>query len=87
MEELVKEIGTFLFVTLATKVITWRQRCFRHTVPQSLPSRYFQIHHLSTTPLPESARKLNRQSDRRLSAKLEPTFGDRRCRVVSVTEP
>jgi hypothetical protein len=30
--ELVK--GTFLSVTLATKVTTWRQRCFRHTIPR-----------------------------------------------------
>jgi hypothetical protein len=33
------------------------------------------------TPWPESA------SDRRFSAKLVPTFADRRCHVVSVTDP
>jgi hypothetical protein len=31
--------------------------------------------------------KLYRQSDRRLSAKLVPTFADRWCHVVSVTDP
>jgi hypothetical protein len=34
---------------------------------------------------PESASELYRPSDRRLLAKLVPTFADRGCRVVSVT--
>jgi hypothetical protein len=37
--------------------------------------------------VPESASKLYRASDRRLSAKLVPTFADRGCYVVSVTDP
>jgi hypothetical protein len=39
------------------------------------------------TPCPESASELCRPSDRRLSAKLLPTFSDRGCLVVSVTDP
>jgi hypothetical protein len=39
------------------------------------------------TPWPESASELYLPSDRRLSAKLVPTFADRRCRVVSATDP
>jgi hypothetical protein len=39
------------------------------------------------TPWPESASELYRLSDRRLSAKLVPTFADRESHVVSVTEP
>jgi hypothetical protein len=39
------------------------------------------------TPWSGSANELYRPSDRRLSAKLVPTFADRRCHVVSVTEP
>jgi hypothetical protein len=39
------------------------------------------------TPWPESANELYRPSDRRLSAKLVPTFADRGCHVVSVTDP
>jgi hypothetical protein len=35
----------------------------------------------------ESASELYRPSDRRLSAKLLPTFADRGCQVVSVTDP
>jgi hypothetical protein len=35
----------------------------------------------------QSASELYRPSDRRLSAKLLPTFADRGCRVVSATEP
>jgi hypothetical protein len=38
-------------------------------------------------PWPESASELYRPSDRRLSDKLVPTFADRECRVVSVTDP
>jgi hypothetical protein len=39
------------------------------------------------TPWSESASELYRPSDRRLSAKLVPTFANRRCHVVSVTDP
>jgi hypothetical protein len=39
------------------------------------------------TPWSESASELYRPSDRRLSAKLVPTFADRGCHVVSVTDP
>jgi hypothetical protein len=40
----------------------------------------------SLTPWPESTRELYRPSDRRLSAKLMPTFADIECHVVSVTD-
>jgi hypothetical protein len=36
------------------------------------------------TPWPESASELNIPRDRRLSAKLVPTFTDKLCHVVSV---
>jgi hypothetical protein len=39
------------------------------------------------TPWPESASELYRPSDRRFSAKWLPTFADKRCHVVSVTDP
>jgi CBS-domain-containing membrane protein len=39
------------------------------------------------TPWPESASELYRPSDSCLSAKLVPTFADRECHVVSVTDP
>jgi hypothetical protein len=39
------------------------------------------------TRWPESASELYRPSDRSLSAKLLPTFADRGCHVVSVTDP
>jgi hypothetical protein len=39
------------------------------------------------TPWPESASELYRPSDRRLSSKLVPTFADRGCHVVTVTDP
>jgi hypothetical protein len=39
------------------------------------------------TPWPGSASELYQPSDRRLLAKLVPTFADRRCHVISVTDP
>jgi hypothetical protein len=39
------------------------------------------------TPWSESASKLYRPSDRRLSAKSLPTFADKGCHVVSVMDP
>jgi hypothetical protein len=39
------------------------------------------------TPWSESASELYRPSDNRLSAKWLQTFADRRCHVVSVTDP
>jgi hypothetical protein len=39
------------------------------------------------TPWSESASELRRPSDRRLSAKWLPTFADKGCHVVSVTDP
>jgi hypothetical protein len=38
-------------------------------------------------PWPESASELYRPNNRRLSAKLMPTFADRWYHVVSVTDP
>jgi hypothetical protein len=39
------------------------------------------------TPWSESASELYRPSDRRFSAKWLPTFADKGCHVVSVTDP
>jgi hypothetical protein len=41
---------------------------------------------LRITPWPESASELYRPSDRRLSAKLVPTFAGTGCHVISVTD-
>jgi hypothetical protein len=42
---------------------------------------------INQSPWPESACELYRPSDLRLSAKLMPTFADRGCNVISVTDP
>jgi hypothetical protein len=39
------------------------------------------------TPWSESASELYRPSDRRLSAKWLPTFADKGCHMVSMTDP
>jgi hypothetical protein len=43
--------------------------------------------HKKKTPWSESVSELYRPSDRCLSTKSLPTFADRRCQVVSVTDP
>jgi hypothetical protein len=47
------------------------------------------VHHLlqKQTLWPEFASELYQPSDRRLSVKFVPTFADRGCHVVSVTDP
>jgi hypothetical protein len=49
---------------------------------QKIQNQYHQI-----LPLNKSASKLYRPSDRSLSAKFVPTFGDRGCSVVSAIDP
>jgi hypothetical protein len=51
---------------------------------------YFDVHSWflkKKTPWSESKSELYRPSDRRLSAKWLPTFADRGCHVISVTDP
>jgi hypothetical protein len=60
-----------------------------HLVPHT---HYAKIHGNTTTnnkqtPWSESASELYRLSDCRLSAKWLPTFADKGCHVVSVTDP
>jgi hypothetical protein len=49
--------------------------------------RATEVRNKKKTPWSESASKLYRPSDRRLSAKWLPTFADRGCHVISVTDP
>jgi hypothetical protein len=42
---------------------------------------------LNQTPWPKSASELYSPTDRRMSAKLVPTFVERGCYVVSLTDP
>jgi hypothetical protein len=64
-----------------------------HWPPRPQPSSYLTLFHRrylklkKKTPWSESASELYRSSDRRLSKKLLPTFADRECHVVSVTDP
>jgi hypothetical protein len=56
--------------------------------PAPLPTRNWQKPiYIYKTPWSESASELYRPSDRHLSAKGLPTFADRGCHVVSVTDP
>jgi hypothetical protein len=66
----------------------WLERCELCITPlcnifQRVAFRKVKI----KTPWSESASELYRLSDRRLSTKWLPTFADRGCRVVSVTDP
>jgi hypothetical protein len=58
--------------------------------PQLVPSLTHRMsvikYEICLSSWPESASELYRPSGRRLSAKLVPTFTDRECHVVSVTD-
>jgi CBS-domain-containing membrane protein len=56
-------------------------------LPGSRVIMRIQVNKTKKTPWPDSASELYRPSDRRLLAKLVPTFADRGCHVVSVTDP
>jgi CBS-domain-containing membrane protein len=65
---------------------------FRGLSPRANYTDSHDILYIRTTtnkqiPWPESASELCRPSDRRLSAKLVPTFADGGCHMVSVTDP
>jgi hypothetical protein len=53
----------------------------------SIGNRKSLVYQLIQTPWLQSASELYRPSDRRVSAKLVPTFADRGCCVVSATDP
>jgi hypothetical protein len=57
------------------------------TAPYSVIILYTANKKKKQTPWSESASEPYRLSDRRLSAKLVPTFSDRGCHVVGVTVP
>jgi hypothetical protein len=58
---------------------TWK----KHVLEETFDTLKIKL----TPPWPESATKLYQPSDCRLSAKLVPTFADRGCHMVSVTDP
>jgi hypothetical protein len=62
-------------------------RAGRGLLPRNFISLFLVFISVKKTPWLESASELYRPSDRRLSAKLVPTFADRWCHVVSVTNP
>jgi hypothetical protein len=70
---LIAQFPTFLSMTLVSYILSKKKGRASQTNKQ--------------TPWSESASELYRPIDRRLSAKLVPTFADRRCHVVSVTHP
>jgi hypothetical protein len=75
--------NTFLYLWEITPV--WCSgACHKRNDPVKNTSLYIKK---NWTPWPESTSELYRSSDRRLSAKLVPTFADRWCHVVSVTDP
>jgi hypothetical protein len=50
-------------------------------------ARHINLFNSNLTPWSESASELYRPSDRSFSAKCLPTFADKGCHVVSVTDP
>jgi hypothetical protein len=64
----------------------YRQHRHHHKNGCSLLGQAEILNNKKQTPFPESANELYRPSDRRLSANLVPTFADRGCPVISVTD-
>jgi hypothetical protein len=58
-----------------------------HVTHYLVRKSYVYKHTIKKTPWPYSLSELCRPSDRRLSAKLVPTFADRGRCVVSTTDP
>jgi hypothetical protein len=58
----------------------------KHRIRSFTPCNKRHCYNYNWTPWPETASELYRPSDRRLSAKLVPTFSDRGCHVVSVAD-
>jgi hypothetical protein len=72
----------------ATAVISHMSKKTNHVTAYLHPkNKHTSKLKLNQTLWPESASELYGQSDRRSSAKLVPTFADRRCHVVRVTDP
>jgi hypothetical protein len=67
--------------------ITPRLGCYVDGNYKSKTESSIQLLTNKQTPWPESANELYRPSDHRLSANLMPTFAERVCCVVSVTDP
>jgi hypothetical protein len=64
------------------------QLCISKNNAFKLDTKHFQLQCCNIkTPWSESASELYRQSGSRLSAKWLPTFADRGCHMVSVTDP
>jgi hypothetical protein len=78
----------FLVLRVGRSFNASRLLTFVYVIPVTIFSGDFFMYITNKqTPCPESASELYRPSDHRLSAKLVPTFADRGCRVVSVTNP
>jgi hypothetical protein len=71
---------------MMTEIIVFISHCKLVTIYKK-PSTRCVLCKFKLPGLSQSASKLYRTSDRRLSAKLVPTFADRVCHVVSVTDP
>jgi hypothetical protein len=77
------QIISVLWQLIAIYKFIIRVLIFSSRICQSCFKTQYEI----KTPWPESASELYRLSDRHLSAKLVPTFADRGCHVVSITDP
>jgi hypothetical protein len=74
---------TQLFITVYTR--DCQRFLYLSHINSTRTSHVENTFHNIKTPWPQSASELYRQSDRRLSAKIVPTFAGRGCCVVSVT--
>jgi hypothetical protein len=76
-----EKLYAFYTMSLGSRPPLWSSGQFLATDPDAIQFNTQQ------TPWPNSASKLYRPSDCRMSAKLVPTFADRGCCMVRTTDP
>jgi hypothetical protein len=81
------EIHLLLEAESCTQLINHAMNKALGTIVPLINGIYERMIQFPIAPWSESVSELYPPSDRRLSAKLVPTFADRGCHVVSVTDP
>jgi hypothetical protein len=81
-------VNTYIYISTGhNKQSDWYSLKSLYHLPEEHNIRIGIKHIKNWTPCPESASELYRWSGSRFPAKLMPTFADRGCYVVSVTDP
>jgi hypothetical protein len=83
----VTEIACWFQINFTLKEVNVKQAVVAQPSLFLPPTKFLTVCALKTKLRGFRRQELYRPSDRRLSAKLVPTFADKGCRVVSATDP